>query len=440
MEMNTYTEEQYIIDENPEISQGENLDWGKVILTAFPAFQSKNYQLYFSGQLVSLIGTWLQIVSEGWLVLQLTNSPFLIGLVAALSTLPSLALSLFGGVIIDRYQKKTILFITQSSAMVLALLYGTLTILHVINIIEICTLAFLLGIVTALDIPARQAYVVELVEKSQLSSAIALNAGIFNAARVIGPAVAGLLIGVIGTGGAFILNGFSYIAVIIALYFIKSTSRITHEKIHPIAAIKAGIVYSFSHPIIRVLLIFTGIVSIFGWSYSTVMPYIAHSTFHVGAIGLGYLYSAGGLGSLLATFLVSIYAKKINPIIFILGGNAIFAISLIFFTFTNSIIPAVVFLFFAGFGLLTQFATMNATLQNMVADNLRGRVLSIYSLMFIGLFPLGNFEVGYLSERFSPQIAIRIGAIIVFLFGFIVYLRRDNIRGAYKVYEKMRDN
>ncbi|HEV2340012.1 MAG TPA: MFS transporter, partial [Patescibacteria group bacterium] len=238
-------EEQYICNECPEISIGEYPDWASKILVAFPAFKSKNYQYYFTGQLVSLIGTWLQVIAEGWLVLQLTNSPFLIGLVAALATAPSLLLSLFGGVLVDRFQTKTILLVTQSAAMVLALIYGLLTIFHVINLLEICILAFLLGIVNAIDIPARQAFVVELVDKEELGSAIALNSGTFNGARVIGPAVAGLLIGFIGSGGAFILNGISYIASIIGLvlFHVHAKKESTAGGIHPIAAIKRGLQY-----------------------------------------------------------------------------------------------------------------------------------------------------------------------------------------------------
>jgi len=430
-------DEKYICDECSEISVGEPPDWARKIFSAFPAFHSRNFQLYFYGQLISLIGTWLQVVAEGWLVLQLTNSPFLIGLVAALATLPSLLLSLFGGVLVDRFPKKTILLFTQSSSMVLALAYGILTIFHIITITEICILAFLLGVVNALDIPARQAFAVELVEREHLPSAIALNAGVFNAARVVGPAIAGLIIGFIGSGGAFILNGLSYIASIAALLLMHMhTVKPAHHEFHPLQAIKEGVIYSYSHPIIRTLLIFTGIVSIFGWSYSTVMPYIAQHTFHLNAIGLGYLYAAGGLGALAATFFVSSYGKKISPLLFILGGNTLFAVSLIFFTLTHEVVLALIFLFFAGVGLLSQFATMNIALQNLVDDALRGRVLSMYALMFMGLFPVGNFEVGFLSEHFSPQIAIQVGAVIVFLFGALVYIRRKNILTAYAAYKE----
>ena len=198
--------------------------WLKKIAATFPAIQSRNYKLYFTGQLISLIGTWLQIVAQGWLVLKLTNSVFMIGLIAALSTLPSLVFTLFGGVIVDRFLKRKILLITQSFSMALAMILGVLTILHLITVWQIGLLAFLLGLVAAVDAPARQAFVPEIVNKEQLPSAIALNSGAFNSARVIGPGIAGILIAIIGTGGAFLINGISYIAVIIALLKIRTIS------------------------------------------------------------------------------------------------------------------------------------------------------------------------------------------------------------------------
>ncbi|MGV3658407.1 MAG: MFS transporter, partial [Chitinophagaceae bacterium] len=213
-------EEKYIISQSPELSVGENNAWTRRF-SAFPALQSRNYRIYFFGQFFSLIGTWLQIVAQGWLVLQLTSSPLLIGLVAALGTAPSLLFSLFGGVVVDRFPKKKILYLTQSSNMVLALLLGALTIMELATVPVIGTIAFLMGTVNAVDAPARQALVPELVGKERLASAIALNSGIFNAARVIGPGLAGLLIAWVGVGGAFIANGLSYIAVLVALYFVQ---------------------------------------------------------------------------------------------------------------------------------------------------------------------------------------------------------------------------
>lgn len=428
-------EEEYIYDESPEISVGEQRGWTEKLLTIFPAFRNRNYQLYFSGQFVSLIGTWIQIVAQGWLVLKLTNSAFLIGLVAAVATLPTLLFSLFGGVIVDRFPKRKIIIFTQTSSMVLAFTLGILTLLKVINVWEIALLAFLLGVVNAIDAPARQSFVVEMVGKEDLPSAISLNSAIFNGARVIGPSIAGLLIALIGTGGAFIANGISYIAVIIALFAMRITSTVHDTHPNPFRAIHEGVIYVFSHPIIRTLLIFTGITSVFGWSYTTIMPVIAQNTFHLDATGLGYMYAVSGLGALLATVLISAFSKRVNALFFILGGNTLFALSIILFTFTSNLFAALFFLFLSGLGLLLQFSMMNTTIQSLVEDKYRGRVMSIYILMFLGLSPLGNLQIGFLSDYLGTGTAIQIGALVTFLFGMLVFLNRNRVRQAYEEYK-----
>jgi len=425
----TYEKEaEYISEESPEISVRESPHVGK-FLSFFPAFTNANYKLYFSGQLISVIGTWLQVVAQGWLVLQLTHSALMVGLVAALANIPSFFFSLFGGVIVDRFPKKYIVVFTQTSAMILAFILGILTLLNTITVFEIGVLAFLLGVVNAIDWPARQSFVPEFVGKENISSAIAINSGIYNSARVVGPAVAGILIVLIGTGGAFILNGLSYIAVIIALFAMKVELYVPKEKLHPILAIKEGLAYTVNHSTIRALLIFVGVSSIFAWSYTTVLPVITQYTFRLGATGLGYLYVAGGFGAVMATIIVSAFSKRISPVIRIFGGNTIFAVSIFLFTLTRNFPSALFFLFLAGFGLLLQFSTMNATIQMLAAKELRGRVISLYALMFIGLSPIGSFEIGFLSDRIGTSPAIQIGAIIVFIFGTVLFINRKKILG-----------
>lgn len=365
----------------------------------------------------------------------LTDSVFLIGLVMALSTLPTLLFTLFGGVIVDRFPKKEILFFTQICALALAFLLGILTIFDWITIWEICVIAFLLGTVNAIDAPARQAFVSELVNKEQLSSAIALNSGVFNSARVIGPTIAGLLIAIIGTGGAFIINALSYVAVLFALRKIKiGYVKNTHLQ-NPIAAIKEGISYSVAHPIIRTLFIVIGFVSVFGWSYTTVLPIIAKKDFHVGVAGLGYLYAASGLGSLLATIIIALYSKKISPIYFIVGGTILFSISIFLFSYTKDVMTASILLFLSGFGLLSFASQSNTTIQTLVKSQFRGRVMSIYVLMFIGLTPLGNFQVGLVSEYMGTSFALRFGAVVVLLVGLIVFFLRNRIIEKYRGYK-----
>lgn len=429
-------EANYLINESSEKSIGESTVWAQR-LKSFPALQNKNYRIYIFGQFVSVIGTWLQIVAQGWLVLQLSNSAFLIGVVAALATIPSLLFSLFGGVIVDRVAKKKILFITQSSSMVLALTLGTITLTGVVTILLICIIAFMMGTVNAIDAPARQAFVSQLVTKDQLASAIALNSAIFNSGRVIGPSLAGILIAITGSGGAFIINGLSYLAVIVALFFMKISETVKPDNLNPLQAIREGIKYSFSHPIIKALLLLTGLISIFGWSYSTIMPVIAREVFHADASGLGYLYTATGLGSLLATYLVGAYSKRIPSILFIVGGNSIFCISLIIFVNTSNMPFALFLLFFTGLGLLCQSATMNTIIQGMVKNEFRGRVMSLYILMFLGLAPAGNFEIGWLTELIGISAAITINCCIVLAGGLALFYYRKSITEAYRNYKKL---
>jgi MFS family permease len=417
-----------IESESPELSVGENVGWWDHVKNAFPAFNSRNYQLYFAGQLVSLVGTWLQIVAEGWLVFQLTGSAFYVGLDAAAATVPSLFLSLIGGLIVDRYPKKIIIMCTQSASMILAFTLGVLAVTHVVTVWEIIVLAFGLGIVNAIDSPARQAYVTELIDnKGSLASAIALNSGVFNAARVIGPSIAGLLIAAVGTGMAFILNGVSYIAVIIALHFITTPLTIAHIHANPVTAIKDGLRYAYNHTVIRTLIILAGVVSIFGWSYSTLMPVIATRTFHVTAAGLGYMYAAAGLGALTGTIIISAFSRKINRINFILTGTMVFATALILFTFVSNVPIALVLLFAIGTGLVSQFAMINTVIQHEVEDSMRGRVLSLYTFVFIGLSPLGSLGIGWAAERFGSQLSMRVSAAVVLMLGVYLFVNRRRI-------------
>jgi MFS family permease len=433
-------EEEYIISESAEVEAGRAPAWTRKMFSVFPAFKSRNYQLYFGGQVVSLIGTWLQIVAEGWLVLQLTNSAFYVGLVAAVSTIPTLIFSLIGGVIADRFPKRKLLILTQIASMVLAFVLGGLSVSGVITIWQILIIAFLLGCVNAIDAPARQAFSVDLVEKEDLPSAIALNSAMFNSARVIGPGIAGFLIATIGTGGAFLANGASYIAVIIALLIIKTAPLPKTDHPHPIKAIKEGLSYSWNHPLIRSMILFTGVIAVFGWAYGTMLPVIAKNTFHMEATGLGYLYSASGIGAVIGTILISAFSKKIKSRTFIFGGITFFALNIIFFTLTSYFPLALIFMFLSGIGMLSAFSTINSSLQGIIEDKYRGRVMSIYSLVFMGFMPIGSIEIGFVSERFGTNIGIQSGALIVLAAAAILFSFRKKIRLSFKNYNLQSGN
>jgi len=401
----------------------------RYFLSLFPAFKYKNYQLYIFAQLITVSGTWMQQVAQAWLVLQLTHSAFLVGVVAAARNLPTLLLfGLFGGAVVDRFKKKkTILFLTKICAMLLAIVLSLLTFADVITLTQIAILAFLLGVVDAIDNPARQVFVAGMVEKQDLSSAIAINSGVFNAARFIGPSIAGFLIFLIEPAGVFMVNAIGYFAVIIALVFIKEKEIILKVEANPIKSIKEGLSYSFSHPTIRSLLIFGAVSSIFGWSFSTILPVVARDDFGLGAVELGYMYSAFGIGSVVATVFVSIFANRVNKITYIIAGSFLFSLSMITFSYSSQFSFSLFLLFLAGLGLISQFAMMNATIQHIVPDNIRGRVMSIHVLMLIGVLPLGSLEAGFMAEHFGSLFAIGLGAFIVFFYGIFMAIKRKSI-------------
>ncbi|KAA6231720.1 MFS transporter [Chlorobium phaeovibrioides] len=410
----------------------------KKLLEAFPAFGSLNFRRYFPGQVVSMVGTWMQMVAQGWLVLELTDSAFDVGLVAAASTLPTLFLSLFGGVIVDRYPRRTILLWTQTAAMMLAFILGIFVLTGTVTMPVILILSFLLGCVNALNVPALQAFLSEMVEREHLSSAIAMNSAIYNGSRVIGPAIAGFIIAAAGTGAAFIANGFSFLAVIVSLLLIRSAGMLAPEgeRVHPIEAIREGLRYSLNHPIIRTIVIFIAIISIFAWSYVTMLPVIAKRSFQMDATGLGYLYGVSGLGSVLGTIFVSMYSRTIDRMVFISGGTILFSLSLAAFTWTSWLPLAYFFLFLCGLGLVAAVATMSATLQGTVDDRYRGRVMSLYMMVFMGFMPIGNLEVGWLSEQFGTGPAIRIGCLVTLIAAIAIIFYSPRVRADYDRYRK----
>jgi MFS family permease len=409
------------------------------LLAAFPAFESPSFRRYFPGQVISMIGTWIQMVAQGWLVLEITGSAFDVGLAAAASTLPTLFLSLFGGVIVDRYPRRTILLWTQSSAMLLAFILGFFALTGTVTLAIILVLSFLLGCVNALNVPALQAFLSEIVAHEHLPSAIAMNSAIYNGSRVIGPAIAGFLITATGTGGAFLVNGISFVAVIFSLLSMKIPPKESAAKtdVHPIQAIRDGLNYSWSHPLIRTSIFYIAVIAIFAWSYVTMLPVIAKKTFGMDASGLGSLYGVSGLGSVIGTVLVSIFSRRVDRLVFIAGGTILFALALLGFTFTVALPWALFFLFIAGFGLVAAVSTLSATIQSTVDDRFRGRVMSLYMMVFMGFMPIGNLEIGYLSEHFGTGIAIRLGCGVTILAALVLIYTNQSIRKAYSNYKTL---
>lgn len=404
----------YLADAAPEALAAFPRRFLRLGLGAFPAFEDRNYRRYFTGQFISLVGSWLQIVAQGWLVFELTHSAFWVGFVAALSSLPILFFGLIAGVMVDRFSTKSILYLTQILPMIFAALLGVLTLSGTITLWQIVTLAFLFGVVNSLEAPARQTFVANMVGRQHLASAIALNAAAFNSSRVLGPSAAGILIALIGTGGTFLINAASFLAVIGSLTQIRVNAAPPRERPQPIAAVKEGLLYTFSHRDIRLIMAIVPFASIFGWAYAAILPVIASEVFGQNAAGLGYLHTAVGLGALGATLLVSLFISRIGPRPFILGGNALIALSLFAFSFVRSFEVGLGLMFLTGLALISQFSVMNSVVQHSIRDSIRGRAMSIYVTLFRGTMPFGAFMIGYLGDYVGPQWAVRLMALPLF--------------------------
>jgi MFS family permease len=392
------------------------------IYKQFPALQSKNYRLYFLGQLISFTGSWLHGVAHGWLVYDITQSAFWLGVVSAVSSIPVLLLSLFGGFLVDKLQRKKLLFFTQTASLILAFTLGVLTIFNLINLPILIVLTFLAGIANAIDNPASQAFVVDIVKKKHLASAIGLNSVLFNTGRVLGPAVAGFLIALIGIGNIFFINALSFLAILFSLCLIKATSKIKKVKENPISAIKQGVSYSVFHPKINKLLLTAAMGAIFCFSQSTIMPVLTTKVFNGDSTILGCLLSATGLGALIGSLIVSSKFTKLKAKKFIMIGCILFIFSTFLFSYTSNMHTACCALFVAGLGLTIQFSSIYATIQHLVKDEFRGRVSSIYVLLFIGLSPLGNIFIGSFTSILGPQAAIRLSTFVMFIYVSLLFI------------------
>ena len=388
----------------------------------FAALKHRNYRLFWSGQIISLIGTWMQTVGQGWLVLSLTNSPFKLGLVSMAGSLPVLLFTLWGGVVADRVNKRKLIITTQTCAMLLAFTLAILVTLKVIQVWHIVMLAFFLGTVNSFDTPTRQAFVVEMVGKEDLTNAIGLNSAMFNTARMAGPAIAGLLIAALGVAGCFWLNGVSFIAVIIGLAFIQNTFKAERrEGGSPLKNLLEGLRYLWSNKVVLALIANVAVSSIFGMPYMMLMPVFAKQVLHGGPSTYGMLLSAAGAGAILGALIVATRGAKVRKGTTILLGSGLFALFLFLFSFSHWFGVSLVLLMVTGFAMITQNVTTNSLIQTAVPDFLRGRIMSVYVLMFMGMFPLGSLQAGSVAQVLGAPWAVRIGAVICGLFALFLW-------------------
>jgi MFS family permease len=379
----------------------------------FRALRHRNYRLFFWGQLVSLIGTWMQQTAMSWFVYEITNSKLLLGAVAAVGSAPMMLFSIWGGSLADLYPKRSILVATQTAQMVCAFLLAAGVWLGFATPSFIIVIAALNGAAMGFDMPARQAFTVEMTSREDLLNAISLNSSIVNGARVVGPSIAGLMIGAVGVALCFFLNGMSFVAVIIGLLMMRLAPF--HRPRHlPSAGEHAwnGIVYSLKHQRVRTILLLFLAIGIFGWSYTVLMPAFARDVLGRGANGYGVLMSASGAGAFIGALIVATYGHLFTPRKLALGGVWLFSAALTAFSFTRNFYVALAFLFVAGFGMLLFFSTSNTVLQTIVSDEMRGRVMGVWSLVFGAMIPLGSLEAGAVAHWLGTPFALAFGAII----------------------------
>lgn len=404
--------------------QPRRLIIGELMLRqTFSALRHRNFRLFFSGQLVSLIGTWMQNTAQGWLVYELTGSKWLLGAVTAVNSAPMLFFSIWGGSIADQHSKRKIVMWTQTSMMVLAFTFAGLVWSQHITTWEILVVAGLRGVAMAFDMPARQSFMVEMTSREDLMNAISLNSSIVNGARVIGPSVAGFLIAKIGIAWCFFVDGASYLAVITGLAMMRLPKFVKPER-RGSAAEHAleGFSYVWAHRRMKTLLIVFAIVGIFGWSYSVLMPAFATDVLHTGPSGYGALLSANGIGALVGALTVAAIGHKVSRRFLVFGGLWIFSITLLLLAFVHSIYLALMLLGMGGWGMLLFFSTTNTMLQTNSSDEMRGRVMGIWALVFGGMMPVGGLEAGALSHYCGVRWTIAVGAVVCAAAALVTWL------------------
>jgi predicted MFS family arabinose efflux permease len=375
----------------------------------FRALRHRNYRLFVGGQLVSLVGTWLQSVAQAWLVYRLAGSALLLGVVGFSGQLPVLLLSPLGGAAADRLDRRRVLVATQSAAMLLALLLGALTVARAVTVPAVMAIAAALGVVNAFDMPTRQSFVIEMVSRDDLPNAIALNSSMVNAARMLGPAVAGVLVATVGEGWCFILNGLSYVAVILALLRIRVPPRARQVPASMRSHLAGGFRFAARSGPIRALLTLVGIVSLFGMPYAVLMPVFADRILGVGARGLGLLMGASGVGALCGALALARRRAVKGLGTWVVSAAGGFGLSLMLFGLSRRLSLSLPVLFLTGLTTVMQTAASNTLLQTLSPDDMRGRVMSLFSMMFLGMAPFGAFFAGAAAQHIGAPATVVVG-------------------------------
>jgi len=397
-------------------------------VVASRALRHRNFQLFFSGQLISLIGTWMQSVAQSWLVYRLTGSALLLGSVGFASQIPVFLFSPLGGIAADHFNRRKIVIGTQVASMLLAFMLAGLTLWGKVQVWHVFVLAALLGVVNAFDIPGRQSFLVDMVGREDLMNAIALNSSMFNGARVVGPAIAGILVARIGEGWCFFANAVSYVAVIVGLLLMKVTSAVRPTMASPFEHMMEGFRFVNRTAPIRALLLLLGLVSLVGMPYVVLMPIFADKILHGGARGLGVLMGATGVGALFGALTLAFREGVKGLGRWVALCCAGFGASLLVFALSHQFWVSVILLLPVGYTMMLQMACSNTLIQVMVPDKLRGRVMAVYSMMFMGMAPIGALLGGAIADHLGAQVTVAIGGVASVLGAIWFWLQLPKIR------------
>ncbi len=389
----------------------------------FSALYVRDFRLFWFGQIFSLSGTWMHSVAQSWLVYSLTKSPLHLGIVASLSSLPILLFTLFGGMIADRYPKRNILIITQIMSVIPALTVAVLADKDIITVWHVGVVAIFLGTVNAFDVPARQAFLAEVVGKADITNAIALNSAAFNGARIVGPVTAGFIISSIGIPACFYLNAISFVPVIFALSKIKARGTIKAYENNIWTGIADGWRFIIMGKPVLYIMAMISVFSLFGIPYITLLPVLAGEILHVGAKGLSFLVASAGAGSFIAAMMIAFKGEVRRKDIYMPLSAIVFSLAILGISFSKNFNLSMLFIFFAGWGIVSFLATSNSFIQHAVPDSLRGRVMSLYTLVFLGFAPVGNSIIGLAAHSLGTIASLKIFALLCIV-GSIIFAKK----------------
>jgi MFS family permease len=380
----------------------------------FESLYVRNYRLFFSGQVISWTGTWVQWVAQGWLVLRLTHSGLGLGLVTALQWLPVLLFGAWAGVIADRFNKRHLLIFTNVTSALLSLTLGVVTVMGVVTLWFIIVIALLLGVVTALDNPTRQTFTFEMVGRERLTNAVSLNTATFTTARVLGPAVAGFLIGGVGIGPCFLVNAASFVPITLALFFMDKSKLVsTGMNERKKGQVREGLRYVMSEPMLRVILTMMAVVGTLEYNFQVILPVLAKETFSGNATTLGFLGAALGIGMFTGSMTNAAFGNASRKLL--IGAGFTLGVMTIVMANAPSVLVAAFLMIPLGASSMAFLATINSTLQLSSSDAMRGRVMALYFVLFLGSTPIGAPIIGWLSESYSPRVALGVGGVATLL-------------------------